>query len=466
MFRAAIKSLLHRKTRLALTALSIVLGVAFISGTFIYTDTTSKAFSGIFDTALEGVDVVVTSDSPFSFSQGVYFDESMVDDVAAVDGVAVATATLQGQGVPIIGKDGEVVGPSGPPKFASYIPSDPSVWGPVTFREGRPPAGPNETALDVSSAELGGYSIGDTVTVVSNDVGPQEFTMVGTTGFGELDNLGGATFALFDLETTQIVIGQPGKVDGTQVQADAGVDIDQLVVDIQAVLPEGAVAQSSQTASEEQAAELQEGLGFFTTFLLVFAFVALFVGTFIIYNTFRIVVVQRLRELALMRAIGSTRGQTLRIVLLEASIVGAVSSVIGIIVGIGLAMLLRAALEGFGIALPSGSLVLAPRTIVVGLVVGIGVTVLSSFVPALQASRVPPVAAMNEGAATPARRSFTIRAIVGGAVTLFGIALLFLGLFGDIPDTSARLSTIGLGAVVVILGAYVLSAVAVLPASR
>ena len=167
MLKAAIKSLLHHKTRLALTALSIVLGVAFISGTYIYTDTTSEAFDGIFDTAFVGVDAVVTSDSPFAFSQGVYFDESIVDDVAAVPGVARATATLQGFGVTIVGKDGEVVGMSGPPKFAAYLPADPQDWGPVTFRAGEPPIGPDQAALDISSAELGGYTVGDTVTIVS-----------------------------------------------------------------------------------------------------------------------------------------------------------------------------------------------------------------------------------------------------------------------------------------------------------
>lgn len=465
MLKAAIKSLLHHKARLALTGLSIVLGVAFIAGTFIYTDTTSRAFDGIFDTAFEGVDAVVTSDSPFAFSEGVYFDESMVDDIAAVPGVARATATLQGIGVTIVDADGDVVGASGPPKFASYIPDDPAVWGPATFRTGRPPVGPDEAAMDVSSAELGGYVVGDTVTIVSPSEGTMEFTLVGTTGFGELDNLGGATFALFDLPTTQMVLGQPGKVDGAQIQAEPGTDIDRLVADIQAVLPEGAVSQSAQTAAEEQAAAIQEGLGFFSTFLLVFAFVALFVGTFIIYNTFRIVVVQRLRELALMRAIGSTRRQTLQIVLLEAAIVGLIASAIGIVVGIGLAVVLRAALEGFGIALPSGSLVITPRTLIVGILVGLVVTVVSSIIPAVQASRVPPVAAMSLASSKPPRRAFTLRAISGVAVTVIGFGLLLLGLVGDIPDTTARLSTIGLGAVVIILGAYVLSAIVALPAA-
>lgn len=466
MLKAAIKSLLHHKTRLALTALSIVLGVAFIAGTFIYTDTTGAAFDGIFDTAFEGVDVVVSGESDFSFSQGVYFEESMAADVAAVPGVERATPSLQGQGVSIIGKNGEVVGASGPPKFAAYIPTDPEVWGPVTFRTGGPPEDASQIALDVTSAELGEYEVGDTVTIVSSYVGAVEYTLVGTTGFGELDNLGGATFALFDLPTTQFVIDQPDRIDGVQVEAVPGTDIDQLVVDIQDVLPEGAIAQTAQSAAEEQAADFQEALGFFNTFLLVFAFVALFVGTFIIYNTFRIVIVQRLRELALMRAIGSTRSQTLRVVLLEAALVGFGSSIVGIIVGIGLAILLRAGLEGFGIALPSGSLVIAPRTIVVGLVVGIGVTVISSLLPAIQASRIPPVAAMNEVSAKPPRKSFVVRAIVGAVVTGIGIIMLAGGLLADISDTATRLSAIGFGAVLMILGVYVLSALIAIPAAR
>jgi putative ABC transport system permease protein len=466
VLKAAIKSLFHHKARLAFTALSIVLGVAFIAGTFIYTDTTAAAFDDIFDTAFEGVDVIVTSDSPFQFSEGVYFDASLVDDVASVPGVESAFATLQGLGVQIIDQEGEPLGGNGPPTFAGYLSADPEAWGPITFREGGPPVSDDQIAIDASSAEAAGHVVGDTVSIVSPVAGPLEYSLVGVVAFGDLDNLGGATFSLFDLPTTQMVLGQEGKVDGVQVQAAAGTDINQLIVDIQSILPEGAVAQSAQTAAEEQAAEINEALGFFNTFLLVFAFVALFVGTFIIYNTFRIVIVQRLQELALMRALGSTRRQVLRIVLLEAAIIGALASVLGIFAGILLAFVLRWLFGLFGIDLPAGSLVLAPRTVVVALVVGIGVTLISSFLPAVQASRIPPVAALGRRYAPQRRKPMVIRAVVGVLIVVLGVAQLAAGLFADISDTTAQLSSIGLGAVFVILGVYVLSALFAIPASQ
>lgn len=459
MLKAAIKSLFAHRTRLALTALSVVLGVAFISGTFIYTDTTNDAFDAVFDTAFSGIDIVVTSDSEFTFGEGVYFDASIVDDIAAVDGVEAVEASLQGFGVQVIGRDGEPVGGGGPPQFGAYLPESIDQAGGFTLREGRVPTGPDEMAMDAATARTAEYSVGDVVAVVSPTEPATEFTLVGIVGFGEEDNLAGATFALFDLDTTGRMIGHEGQVDGAFVITDPSADVDATVAAIGGVLPDDAKALSAQSAAEEQAATIQEGLGFFTTFLLVFAFIALFVGSFIIYNTFRIVIAQRLRELALMRAIGSTRAQVVRTVLLEAFIVGLVASAIGVVAGIGLAMLLRLGLDAVGLTLPSGSLVLAPRTIFVGMVVGVIVTSLSALFPAFAASRIPPVAAMREEAARSPRRSLTRRAVIGGLITAAGIALLIGGLNGDFDSTSVGLSLVGFGAAVVIIGAYVLSAV-------
>jgi len=466
MLKSAIKSLLAHKTRLALTALSIVLGVAFIAGTLIYTDTTKKAFDGIFDEALVGIDVVVSGDSEFAFGQGTYFDEAIVDDIAAVDGVAAAVPSLTGFGVQIIGPDGEAIGGMGPPQFGAYLPTDESVDGGFVVREGRAPAGPNDVVIDAASAEDGEYVVGDLVPIVSQTAPQREYELVGIAGFGEADNLGGATFALFDLATIQDLLDLDGQVDGAVVQATAGTDVDALVDRVAPVLPEGARALSAQSAAEEQAAEFQDALSFFNNFLLVFAFVALFVGAFIIYNTFRIVIAARLREMALMRAIGSTRSQVIRTVLTEATIIGLASSLIGIIAGIGLAFGLRAALAGFGIDLPSTGLVLEPRTIVVGLVVGGVVTVASALFPAIRASRIPPVAAMRIEAAAIKRRSLTVRAVTGIVVTLVGVGLLLAGLLGDADNTTVALSLIGFGAAVIIIGAYVLSAVVAEPVSR
>ncbi len=466
MFKSALKSLLAHKTRMALSTLAVVLGVAFIAGTYIYTDTTNEAFSGIFDEAYVGIDVVITNDSEFAFGQGVYFDEAVVETVAAVDGVASIEPAVDGFGVEIFDKEGEPIGGGGPPQFSGYIPETIEFAGGFVMREGRVPAAPDEVVIDANSAEEGAFAIGDTVTITSPARPEGDFELVGIVGFGEEDNLGGATFALFNLATAQDILGQPGRITGAYVLAEPGINGEDLAARIQPVLPERALAQSAQDAAEAQAGEFEDALGFFNTFLLVFAFIALFVGTFLIYNTFQFIVAQRLRELALLRAIGATRSQVVRTVLAESILLGVLGSVIGLAVGAGLAIALRAGLEAFGIALPSTSLVIQPRTIIVALAVGVIVTAISALLPAVKASRVPPVAAMREEAARPRRRSLRFRAIVGTLLLLAGSVSLLSGLLGDFDNTAASLTAIGFGAFVVIIGAYVLSALVADPVAR
>jgi len=464
MLKTALKSLFAHKTRLALTAVSIVLGVGFIAGTYVYTDTTNAAFDDVFDTAFEGVDIYVSGNSDFTFGQGVYFDESVADDIAAVDGVARVERGLQTFGVEVIGPDGESMGGGGAPQLGAYLPPEADrVASAFELREGAAPGGPGEVALDAATAREGEYALGDSVLVSSPTAPAAEYELVGIVGFGDADNLAGATFALFDLATIQEIAGREGLLSDASIQVDEGASADTVLADVQAVLPEEAQAQSAQSAAEEQAGEIQEGLGFFTNFLLVFAFVALFVGSFIIYNTFRIVITQRMRELALMRAIGSTRGQVIRTVLLEAVIVGLVSSVIGILAGLGLAIGLRAILDTFGIELPAGSLVLAPRTIIVALIVGVVVTAASAVFPAIAASRIPPVAAMRADEVAPRRGSMRLRAIIGVVVLIIGAALIWTGLNNDSGNTTVILTSVGVGALVMILGAYVLSALLARP---
>ncbi len=466
MLKSAIKSLLAHKTRMALSTLAIVLGVAFIAGTYIYTDTTNEAFGGIFDEAYVGIDVIVTGDSEFSFGQGVFFDESVAEDIAAVPGVDRVEPAIDGFGVQILDRKGEAIGGGGPPQFSGYIPESIEFAGGFELRDGRVATASGEVVIDANSAEDGDYAVGDMVAIVSQSQMAQDFELVGIVGFGEQDNLGGATFALFNLESAQNIIDQPGMITGAYVLADGGVNATALAGQIQDVLPERAKAQSAQAAAEEQALEFEEALGFFNTFLLVFAFIALFVGTFLIYNTFQFVVAQRLRELALMRAIGATRSQVVRTVLLESILIGIIGSVVGLVVGAGLALGLRAGLEAFGIELPSTSLVIQSRTIIVALVVGIIVTAISALIPAVRASRVPPVAAMREEAARPKRRSLTFRTIAGLVLLAIGIGSLLSGLLGDFDNTTASLSAIGFGALIVIIAAYVLSAIVAEPVAR
>lgn len=467
MLKAALKSLLAHKTRLLLTAISIILGVAFVAGTFVYTDTTDRAFSRIMDDAFSGLDIVVSGDSDFTFGgTGIYFDEGLLDDIAAVDGVESVVAGIDGFGTQILDSDGEPIGGMGPPQLSGFLPEDVGAAGGFVLRAGRAPTAAGEVVIDAASAEAGGYSVGDTVAIVSQALPVADYQLVGVVGFGEADNLGGATFALFDLPTAQAVLGQEGKVTGAFVQAAPDADIAALTQRIDEVVPDNAKAQTAQSASEEQAAIFQEALSFFSIFLLVFGFIALFVGTFIIYNTFQIVIAQRVRELALMRAIGSTRGQVVRAVLIEALIIGVLASIIGIAAGAGLSVLLRLGLEAAGIALPGGGLVIQARTVIVALGVGVVVTVLSALAPALQASRIAPVAAMRQDAGRPRERSLLWRTVIGVLLLAVGIASLATGLFADLGNTVAALSSIGLGAVLVLLAAYVLSALIAEPVTR
>ena len=253
--------------------------------------------------------------------------------------------------------------------------------------------------IDVATARGSDIDVGDLVTVTTEASAATDFEVVGLASFGEEDDLGGATLALFDLKTMQELLGKPGQMDGVVALAAPGTDVPSLITRVDAALPDGAVAQSGQSAAEERSAELHESLSFLFTFLLVFAIVALFVGTFIIYNTFRIVVAQRTKELALLRAIGASRRQVMANVIVEAGIVGVISSIVGILVGLGLAVVLREGLSAAGINLPADNLVLSVGTVVAALTVGMGTTVVSALVPAYRASKVPPVAAMRPDAA-------------------------------------------------------------------
>ncbi len=466
MLKATLKSLFAHKGRLALTVLSIVLGVAFVTGTYVYTDTTNAAFDDIFATAYEGVDIHVAGNSEFTLGEGVFFDESVAADISEVDGVARVEPSLITMGVQVIDAAGNTLGTPGAPGLGVGIdPGAEQVGVGIEIREGRVPTGPGEMLLDAGTATDGEFALGDPVPVATPTSPLQDFTLVGILGFGELDNIGGATFAVFEMGTAQDLFNRPGEISEVNVGIEPDADLDTVIAAIGAVVPDGVDAQSAQSAAEQDAGEIQEGLGFFTTFLLVFAFIALFVGTFIIYNTFQIVVAQRMRELALMRAIGSTRGQVLRTVLLEAVIVGIIASVIGILAGLGLAIALRAVFDAIGIALPASSLILAPRTIFIGLLLGVVVTAISATIPGIAASRVPPVAAMSAEAVAPRRRSLRWRAILGTVVLVTGAALILGGLGSDTTDTTLALSSVGTGALVMILGAYVLSALAARPVS-
>ena len=460
MWRATVKGLLGHKLRMALTVLAITIGVGFVAGSFVFTDTLGSVFDDLFAGTTEGVDViiqpVIETGTDFGFSLPEKIPATVLDDIRDVEGVEEARGFLLWF-VQLLDQNGEIAGTAGPPTFgASWADTDRP--GGFSLREGARPAADGQAALDIKTAERLGFEVGDTIQVVIFGP-PESFTLVGLAGFGEADNLGGAGFVLFDIPTAQRVFNSGDGFDTIDVAAVPGVSPETLVERIQPILPNKVEAVTAQSVAEEQAAALKEGLGFFNTFLLVFAGIALFVGTFIIQNTFRIIVAQRTRELALFRALGATSRQVTGMVLTEAAIVGVIASGLGLLFGIVLANVLAIAYEAFGGDLPDAALEVKLRTVVVALAVGVIVTLVSALLPARKAASVPPVAAMREIESTT-RRSMRSRVIAGSAITAFGVALGLVGLFVELPvDWIDPIALVGAAAAVVFIGVAVISPV-------
>ncbi len=461
MWRATLKSLFARKLRLLLTTLSIVLGVGFVAGTFVLTDTMNAAFDQLFTQAASGSDVVVRSGSAFAPSaagpgggggsdERKPVPEDLLPTVAAVPGVASASGDVSGYAQMVNPGDGEVIGSVGPPTIGTN-------WsetnGSLELRQGTPPGGPDQVVVDAATATKYDLAVGDTIRILFQGP-PGSFRIVGIAGFGTADNLGGATLALFDTTTAQAVLGKEGVFDQIDVVADQGVDPGALRTSVQRALPDGVEAVTSTTVADEQSDALKEGLGFFRTVLLVFAFIAMFVGGFIIFNTFSIIVAQRTKELALLRAIGASRRQVLVSVIGEAFLVGLIASGLGIVAGIGIAIGLQGLLAGFGIDLPSTSTQLEARTVIVALLLGVIVTVLAAVLPARRAARVAPIQALRESQDTGAGGRIGRRLIAGLLVTALGAAALVYGLFGGSSNAG---SLTGLGAAVTFIGVAILS---------
>jgi putative ABC transport system permease protein len=457
VLRVAWKGLLGHKLRFALTTLAVVLGVAFVVGSFVFTDTLGRAFDNLFTDAFAGSDVTVraTQELDELVAEPVRLPDDLLDEIEAVEGVDEAWGSVGG--VVQVVNQSQPTGGFGPPTLALSWPETDRP-GPFELRSGRRPEAPGEVVIDAALA-----SDLDNPTSVELAFGgrPQQWTVVGVAGFGEQDSLGGAGFVLFELGVLQEQLDAVGKLDTIDVAAAPGVPVDELVERIGSVLPEGTEALSSQNVAQEQAAQFQEALGFFNTFLLVFAGISLFVSTFIIQNTFRIVVAQRTQELALLRAVGADGGQVTRMVLTEAAVVGLVASAIGLALGLGLAVAVRWLISGLGVSLPEGDLVVEPRTLLVAAAVGLAVTLISAVLPALRAARVPPVAAMRQ--AEPSGRESTGRPLVGLGLTLVGAAAVAVGLFVE-QEVLTPITLVGAGVAVLFIGLAALSPLLARPA--
>lgn len=463
MLRATWKGLLGHKLRMALTLLAIVLGVGLVAGSYIFTDTLTRVFDDLFADSFAGIDVQVRQsfdpDLGFSFSERM--PESLVEEVARVEGVERAIGTVAGL-VTLAGPE-DVVGGQGPPTIAG---SWAETATPLRIRDGRPPAANGEIVIDAATVEREELAIGQEVTVIALG-GPEPFTIVGTLGFGGSDNFGGATFVAFEYSTSQRLLGAEGQIDAISVVGDPAVTPEELIGRIGPILPEGVEAVTAQTAAEEQLANFKQALGFLNTFLLVFGFVSLFVGAFLIQNTFQIIVAQRTKELALLRAIGATRVQVTGMVLGEALIVALVGSILGVGAGAGLAVGIRAAFQAFGGNLPSTGLQILPRTVLVALAAGVTVTLVSAYLPARRAGRIPPVAAMREAFARPTARSLRRRALVGGVVLAFGAGVMALGLLVTIEtEAIPEVALVGAGAGILFIGLSILAPTFARPLGR
>ncbi len=459
MLSLTVKEMRGHGRRLVGTAVAVFLGVAFLAGTLVLGDTLRNNFDNLFADVNAGTDVVVRNATDLGIEadepRGL-IDRSLVDRIVAVDGVAAAEPQVQGLGQ-LLGADGDAVGGGGPPQLAGSWTTDEDL-NPYRLVEGRAPEADDEVVINRGAADDGGLQIGDRTTVLTPE--PVDVTIVGVSTFGDQDGLGGVTFTAFSLEgAMEHVTKNPDGVSTIAVRADDGTSQDELVSRIDDVLPNGVEAVSGSSVSTENADDINElFLDMLTTFLTVFAGIALLVATFSIYNTFSILVAQRTRTAALLRAIGASRRQVLVSVVIEAAVVGVVASLAGLAGGIGVAGLLKGLFDAAGFALPAGGVVVTSGTVVVSVVVGLVVTLLAGIVPAMKASRVPPLAALRDVAVE--RTSPSAPRIVAGAIlTGLGVATTAGAALSDDPS----LATVGLGAVITLIGAVVLGPVVARP---
>jgi putative ABC transport system permease protein len=460
MLRIALKGILGRKARLVLTSLAVILGTAFLSGTAVFSATLNRTFDNLFSDVFRNVDSYVRStqviEADFGAEERQRIPAELIAMIEAVPGVGDVQGDIQAF-ARIIGKDGQPLGSegAGPPTFGSVGEEfKGALW---TISEGKFPSNSTEVALDEASAKAGNYVVGDKVKVVAQ-AGSREFTLVGIAGYGDVRSPGGATFALFDLATAQEFLAKPGFVDAILISGDGSISDEELAQAINAAIPSSYKTETLTGAeiTKETQDQIGSALSFFSILLSTFSYIALGVGSFVIYNVFSISAAQRQRENALLRAIGASKKQVTRALMIESVVVGLFGSTIGLFAGIGLSKALSALLKAASIDLPSGDLVVPSSAVVNTIVVGLIVTVASAWLPARRAGKVPPLAAMRETAievvALTRRR------------TIFGLVLIALGAAAIIAVTGgASNKWLGLGILFVFSGTITLGPVIARP---
>jgi putative ABC transport system permease protein len=452
-----LKGLLTRKLRTALTAVAIVLGVATVSGTFVLTDSIDKAFDAIFSDVYRNTDATITPKSAFDTGDNgtteAAFDASLLPQVKALPDVRDAIGGVASDSAQLV-LNGKAIAFGGAPNLGFSVDPSRPEFNSLSLVQGTWPKA-DEVVVDRSTADKKDLKVGQTIGV--QVLGPvEQLRISGLVKFGAVSSIGGATLAGFDLATAQRLFGKEGKLDQIRVAAKQGVSPQKLIAQIREILPPNTEVRTGDAQAREDAKSTDEFISFLRYFLLAFGVIALFVGAFVIVNSLSITIAQRTRELATLRTLGASRRQVRTSVVLEALVMGVLASIVGLFLGLGLAKGLFSLFDAVGFTLPNNGLLFETRTVVVSLALGIVVTLIASFFPALRATRVPPIAAVREGAELPPGRFHRFRTPAAVVLTVLGFGLLILGLFSH--GTSTVLLLLIVGTVLVFIGVAMLSA--------
>jgi putative ABC transport system permease protein len=461
MRRVALKGLAFRKVRALLTALAVVLGVAMVSGTYVLTDSIQRAFDGIFTGSYKDTSAVISGKQVVDVSTTgkATVPESLVQKVRGVKGVQQADGAIfdlqsEGNTVKLYNDKGEAAGNGQAPSFGFGFDGDAERFNPLKLVDGKWASGASQVVIDQGTAKDQGWAIGDRIRAAAE--GPaKQFTVSGIARLGDVQSLGGATLAVFDLATAQQLLDKEGQLDTIFLAADDGVTPRQLTANVAPVLPPTAQVRTGDQQASADSSGISEGVDFIRYFLLAFAAIALAVGSFVIYNTLTITLAQRVREFATLRTLGASRRQIMRSVLLEGFALGVLASVIGLLAGVALAKGLSAVFDALNLSMPQTGLVLATRTVIVSLVLGVGITMLATIIPARRAMAIPPIAAVREGATLPpgrlARHGW-LRPVTAG----LAIVLLVCGAVG-VLDTGTSLLVTALGCLFMFVAFWLVS---------
>ncbi len=456
IFTLTIKQIYANKRRLVSTAFAIILGVAFLAGTLVLTDTIKASLNGALATANAGTDAYIRGQSTLDFNYGQSgppVDANLLEAVSHVPGVRQASPEISGY-AQIVDRTGKAIGKANTGVLGMNWVTIPEL-NPYRINAGRAPTRSGEIAIDKHSADTAHLHVGDQTTVLSKSA-PRRATIVGIVRFGTLDTPGALSVVLFDRFTAQAVLNDPGQLDAIAVTAEAGVSPQQLTARLAPIVgPENEAVTGAQLTKEHQK-KIDKSINQFGTFLTMFALIALFVGAFIIYNTFSIVVSQRTKEMALLRAVGASGKQVRTAVLAEAGLVGLVASGLGVVGGIGVAAGLQALLGSVGLKIPMGTPVVTRTTVVVCLLIGVAITFASALMPARRASKVLPIEALRDIAQD--RSAVSRRRIgIGLATTAVATTTLLAGLTAD------SATVVGLGGLALFFAVSILGPVLARP---